>query len=227
MIFSSRRRAVTVIVPRSTVAPVSSANAGAAAGTRTTSASEPATTPLARRRPTSWGSAMPDANPAVRRIATRGSAPAIRRSAPATRAGAPATGGGLFDQGRRQRFRRGGGFGAPQREPHGEAAATPDVACDINATAVLAHDRARDRETEAGALPGRPRGEERLEDARQIARTNATPGVLDAYPRFGVGGSGRDGDRSLALDRLSGIDEQVDEHLRQTRRQALDRGHLA
>src|SRR6185437_3485980 len=150
-----------------------------------------------------WPCVVPDAKPADGSVATRDPGPTSRAC--------------LLDHRRGERRRYGGRLRAPQRKPHGETAAAPDVAFDVDATGVLAHDRVRDREAKPGPLPRQPRGEEWLEDSRQVPRTDPASSVLDLHPRLGFGRAGRDPDRPVTLDRLRRVDDQIVEHLRQPR----------
>src|SRR5438034_6357970 len=116
--------------------------------------------------------------------------------------------------------------GLPHRKKYGKARSSTQFAVDFDTSAVLANDRIRHRETEPGPLPYWLGRKKRLEDPIQMIARDSAPGIGKADPRFCSRDTGGDGDRPMGVDRVAGIDEQIQEHLVQTRRQALDLGQL-
>ena len=75
------------------------------------------------------------------------------------------------------------------------------------------HDRVGHRQAEACPLPDRFGREERLENAVEVLLRNAAARVLETDPDLAAAGAGRDGDRPVRLDRVSGVDDQIEKHL--------------
>src|SRR5438034_534838 len=103
------------------------------------------------------------------------------------------------------------------RLPHGQTDGEPRSAAlltlDLDRSTVPAHDRVRHRQAEAGPLSDRLRREKRLEDPMEMLFWNAAARVVETNPGLARAGAGRDRDRAARLDRLAGVDDQVEEHL--------------
>src|SRR6266511_6361026 len=101
----------------------------------------------------------------------------------------------------------------------GEPRSAAHFALDIDRSSVPAHDRVGHRQAEAGPLPDRLGREKRLEDAMEVLFWNAAAGVLEPDPDFARAGASRNRDRAARLDCLAGVDDKIEEHLMQPRRQ--------
>jgi len=116
----------------------------------------------------------------------------------------------------------------PRRCPDAEARAAARFAAHVDAAVVLLDDAVGERQAQAGAATHGLGREERVEDARQMLGSDAAAVVLDLDPDLVPGvAAAHDDQAALRADRLGRVDEQVQEHLIELRRQALDVGQRA
>src|SRR5690606_21337983 len=112
-------------------------------------------------------------------------------------------------------------------QDHAEGGAHALLALHLDPAVVLGHDAVGDRQAQPGAAADRLAGVARVEDPRQRVGSAAAAVVGDADPGLAVLGAGGDGDRAAVLDRLAGVDQQVDQHLVDLRQVALDQRQFA
>src|SRR6185503_11971226 len=107
---------------------------------------------------------------------------------------------------------------ARDRKHDSEGRAMADLALDCQLSAMADDHRARDRQSLAGAFAHGFGREERIEDSRQYRWRDAASAVGDIDPHTGAVAAGADRECAatagpLRLDRVSRIDDQVQEHL--------------
>jgi len=108
------------------------------------------------------------------------------------------------------------------RKEHAKHRALAARAVHGDLAAVVADDAVGDRQAEPRSLAHRLGREEGLEDAREIGRLDAFPGVGELENDVGAGIARADRDRALAADGLRGVHQEVHEHLAQLRGAAFN-----
>src|SRR5688572_17818903 len=114
---------------------------------------------------------------------------------------------------------RDGRLRAVAGELEAEARACADPAVDVDLALRLPHDRIDDRQAEPGALSGRLRGEERIENVLQVLAWNADAGVSDLDGdalRAPVRAGNRprtDRERAAVRHRLHGVRHEIQNDL--------------
>src|SRR5271157_594120 len=108
------------------------------------------------------------------------------------------------------------------RQANPEDAAPSRRRLDLDLAAVAANDFVGDRKAKAGAFSDALGGKKRIEDPIDHLRRDATTVILDAEHHLVALAPHHHADRTLPLDRLAGIQDQIDQHLLDLLRRAVD-----